>query len=197
MILYNNKHFNTYQDSATSLLWKGICTVCVNVHPPPDPHPPRAPKKVCERQKSIFLCQWEGCCHLQVSVSNCISVMKGGGREIQLEEQRDQYMGVKAQKGFPCGSAGKDSACHVGDLGLIPGLGRSLGEGNGYPLQYSGLENSMDCIVHGGHKESDMIEQLTHPRVKMEQRESSSLPETQLFPTSPPSFRIRRAPKNL
>ena len=51
--------------------------------------------------------------------------------------------------GFPCSSAGKESACNAGDLGLIPGLGRSPGEGNGYPLQYSGLENSMDCIVHG------------------------------------------------
>ena len=50
--------------------------------------------------------------------------------------------------GFPCGSAGKESACNAGDLGLIPGLGRSPGEGKGYPLQYSGLENSMDCIVH-------------------------------------------------
>ena len=50
--------------------------------------------------------------------------------------------------GFPCGSAGKESACNVGDLGSIPGLGRSPGEGKGYPLQYSGLENSMDCIVH-------------------------------------------------
>ena len=51
--------------------------------------------------------------------------------------------------GFPCGSAGKESTCNVGDLGLIPGLRRSPGEGKGYPLQYSGLENSMDCIVHG------------------------------------------------
>jgi len=50
--------------------------------------------------------------------------------------------------GFPCGSAGKESACSAGD-GLIPGLGRSPGEGKGYPLQYSSLENSMDCIVHG------------------------------------------------
>ena len=48
--------------------------------------------------------------------------------------------------GFPCGSASKESACSVGDLGSIPGLGRSLGEGKGYPLQYSGLENSMDYI---------------------------------------------------
>ena len=46
--------------------------------------------------------------------------------------------------GFPGGSVGKESACNAGDLGLIPGLGRSPGEGNGCPLQYSGLENSMD-----------------------------------------------------
>ena len=48
--------------------------------------------------------------------------------------------------GFPRGSAGKESACNVGDLGLIPGLGRSPGEGKGYPIQYSGLENSMDSL---------------------------------------------------
>ena len=51
--------------------------------------------------------------------------------------------------GFPGGSAGKESACNAGGLGLIPGLGRSPGEGKGNPLQYSGLKNSMDCIVHG------------------------------------------------
>ena len=51
--------------------------------------------------------------------------------------------------GLPCGSAGKEYACNAGDLGSIPGLGRSPGEGKGYPLQYSGLENSTDCIVHG------------------------------------------------
>jgi len=50
---------------------------------------------------------------------------------------------------FTCSSAGEESACNVGDLGSIPGSGRSPGEGKGYPLQYSGLENSMDCIVHG------------------------------------------------
>ena len=53
------------------------------------------------------------------------------------------------QKGFPGGSAGKESACKVGDLGLIPGLGRSTRDGNCYPLQYSGLETSIDCVVHG------------------------------------------------
>ena len=51
--------------------------------------------------------------------------------------------------GFPCCLAGKESACNVGDLDLIPGLGKSPGEGKGYPLQYSGLEKSMDCIAHG------------------------------------------------
>ena len=62
--------------------------------------------------------------------------------------------------GFPSGSAGKESTCNVGDLGSIPGLGRSLGEGNGYLLQYSGLENSIDWYSPWGHKESDTTEQL-------------------------------------
>ena len=48
-----------------------------------------------------------------------------------------------------CDSAGKESACNVGDLGSIPGFERSPGEGKGYPLQYSSLENPMGCIVHG------------------------------------------------
>ena len=50
--------------------------------------------------------------------------------------------------GFPCGSAGKEFAYSVRDLGLIPRLGRSPGEGKGSPLEYSGLENSMDFVVH-------------------------------------------------
>ena len=58
-------------------------------------------------------------------------------------------------RGFPCGSAGIESTCSAGDLGSIPGLGRSPGAGKGYPLQYSGLQNSMDCI------ESDMSERLS------------------------------------
>ena len=51
-------------------------------------------------------------------------------------------------RGFTDSSVGKESACNAGDLGSIPGLRGSPGEGKGYPLQYSGLENSMDCIVH-------------------------------------------------
>ena len=58
---------------------------------------------------------------------------------------------------FPWGSAGKESACNAGDLGLIPGLGRSPGEGKGYPVQCSGLENSMDCIVLGVAKSQTQL----------------------------------------
>ena len=51
--------------------------------------------------------------------------------------------------GLPCGLAGKEFTCNARDLCSILGLGRSLKEGKGYPPQYSGLENSMDCVVHG------------------------------------------------
>ena len=67
-------------------------------------------------------------------------------------------------EGFPSGSDSKTSACNAGDLDSIPGSGRSPGEGNGYPLDYSCLENPMDrraWCSPWGHKESDMTEQLT------------------------------------
>ena len=68
-------------------------------------------------------------------------------------------------KDFHCDSAGKESACNVGDVGSIPGLGRSPREGKGYPLQYSGLENSIGCIVHGVAKSQTQLSDflsLTH-----------------------------------
>ena len=67
--------------------------------------------------------------------------------------------------GCPGGSAGKESASNAGDLGSVPGLGRSPGEGKGYLLQDSGLQNPIDCIVRGGRKESDTTERLSlfHP----------------------------------
>ena len=67
--------------------------------------------------------------------------------EMDLKKMVDGVL--KEAGGFPHSSVGKESACNAGDLGLISGLGRSPGEGKGYPLQYSGLENSTDCIVHG------------------------------------------------
>ena len=76
---------------------------------------------------------------------------------IWLTEQRlrklyavhEELLGGSYELGFPCGSAGKESACNERDLALIPVLGRSPGEGKGYPLQYSCLENSRDCIGYG------------------------------------------------
>ena len=64
--------------------------------------------------------------------------------------------------GVPGGSVGKVSTCDAGDLGSIPGSGRFPGEGRGYPLQYSGLKNTIDCIVYGV-AESDTTERLTCP----------------------------------
>ena len=77
--------------------------------------------------------------HTEVSPSS----IPGSGRSAGDRRPTPVFLG------FPCGSAGKESACNAGDLGSIPGLGRCSGEGKGYPFQYSGLENSMDCIVHG------------------------------------------------
>ena len=76
----------------------------------------------------------QGECH---SVLKCVPLLK---HQKYLEK-------VLCKLGFPGGSAGEESVCNAGDRGSIPGLGRSPGQGNSYPLQYSGLENSMDCIV--------------------------------------------------
>ena len=64
---------------------------------------------------------------------------------------------------FPGGSAGKESSCNMGDLGLSSELGRSPGEGKRYPLQNSGLENSMDCTVHGVAKSQTQLNNLQVP----------------------------------
>ena len=79
------------------------------------------------------------------------------GQEDLLEKGQATHSSIL---GLPCGSAGKECSCNVEDLGLIPGLGRSPGEGKVYTLQYPGLENSMVCIVHGV-AESDTTEQLS------------------------------------
>ena len=59
--------------------------------------------------------------------------------------------------GFPCVSDSKESICIEVDLGLIPGFGRFPGEGKVYPVQYSGFENSMDCIAHGVTKSQTLL----------------------------------------
>ena len=83
------------------------------------------------------------------------SVFKGTERN--LDSPHSIFTPSLCPQGFKCGSAGKESACNAEDLGSIPGLGRSPGEGNSYPLQYSGLENSMDCIVHGVAKNQTQL----------------------------------------
>ena len=80
---------------------------------------------------------------------------------------------LHCKQGFPVGSDSKESACNAEGLGLKLGSGRSSGEGNGYSLQYSSLENSMNkgawwAPVYGGHKESDMTKQLTNVSNLME-----------------------------
>ena len=77
--------------------------------------------------------------------------------EVKLSLKWSHLNHLLQLKGFPCGSAGRESACNEGDLGSISGLGRSPGEGKGYPLQYSGLENFMDCIVHGDAKSQTQL----------------------------------------
>ena len=80
----------------------------------------------------------------------------------ELDSHRQKNTAHFSILGFPCGSVGKESTRNVGDLGSTPGLRRSPGEGDGYPLQYSGLENSMDCIYSPWDcKESEMTEQLS------------------------------------
>ena len=78
-------------------------------------------------------------------------------------KRREREMGqhlwaLDLRRGFPGGSAGKESTCNAGDPGLIPGSGRSPGEGKGNPLQYPDLENPMECIVHGVAKSQTLCD---------------------------------------
>ena len=109
--------------------------------------------------------------------------MNGNTAEIRGRVQcnHSAYLCGFSLEGFPGGSAGKESACNVGDLGLIPGLGISPGEGNSYPLQCSGLENSMDYFVYGVAKsQTRLIDFHFHflfsspPRMARDQRISGS-----------------------
>ena len=94
--------------------------------------------------------------------------------------------------GFPCGSAGKESTCSEGDLGSIPGLGRSSREGKRYPLQCSGLENSMDYTVHGVAKSQTWVSDFHfHFCVKCSLGISNFLEEKILiFPISAKSLQL-------
>ena len=85
--------------------------------------------------------------------------------------------------GFPCGSAGEESSCNAGNLGSIPRLGRS-GEGKGYPLQYSGLENSTDCIIHGVTKSQIHLSNFHFQGFCLDSAETLQSPHTSIQLTS-------------
>ena len=100
---------------------------------------------------------WPGKFHRQRRLAACSSRSR-----ICKESDMTNQLSLSLHKNFPGGSDGKVSVYNVGDLGSIPGLGRFSGEGNGNPLQYSCLENSMDIGARcpWGHKESDTTERL-------------------------------------
>ena len=93
-----------------------------------------------------------------VTLNNRLYISEPSSLFVKKNHQHHRVYLLRGRRdhGLPKGSAGKESPCNLADRSSIPGLGRSPGEVKGYPLQYSGLENSMDCIVHGvvkSHKE--------------------------------------------
>ena len=89
--------------------------------------------------------------HLMQKADSLKTLMLGKieGRRRRGWQRRRRLNGITDSMGFPDTSVGSESTCNEGDPGSIAGSGRSSWEGIGYPLQYSGLENFMDCIVHG------------------------------------------------
>ena len=108
---------------------------------------------ICGTSLLLLLCQWNKWDHQWRERAGKRGLCRGVRCEIIIRitmlALNSIYCVPHIIWGFPCGSAGRESACNAGDLGSIPGLGRFPGEGKGYPLLYSGLENSMDCIVYG------------------------------------------------
>ena len=100
------------------------------------------------------------------------------------------------EHGFSCGSVSKEFPCHASDLGSIPALGRSLGEGKGYSLQDSGLENSMDCIVHRVTKSQTRLSDL-HFRAEVPQRYKMTEMVHTVFTLSGPHAAAAAAAKSL
>ena len=110
-------------------------------------------KEVGKLKPSYITCEeillYRGFPHSSVGKESTCSAGDPGDSWVRKICWRRDRLPTPLFLGFPCGSAGKESACNAGDLRLIPGMGRSPGKGKGYPFQYSGLENSMDCVVHG------------------------------------------------
>ena len=133
--------FTSFQlyDSASAINWK------CKIHPPllfSTANTKHLISKKGKRDRAILCCVW-------------LILLVHSNHQNKQTNKLDGYSVVLVTKfgtniyTLICGSAGEESACNTEDLGLIPGLGRSPGKGKGYPLQYSGLENSMDYTVHG------------------------------------------------
>ena len=93
-------------------------------------------------------------------VKNSPAIQETLVRFLGQEDPLEKRIGYPLQSSWASLVAGKESTCNVGYLGSIPGLGRSTREGNGYPLQYSSLENSMDCLVHGIAKSQTQLSEF-------------------------------------
>ena len=105
---------------------------------------------------------------MQIFAERCLVVgfSPWNGRLSYIDSNVPSFLNFSLEAGFPCGSAGKESACNAGDLGSIPRLGRCPGGGHGNPLQYSYLENlhgqrSLADYSPWGRKELDTTEQLS------------------------------------
>ena len=115
-------------------------------------------------------------------------------RKIPWRKVVVQYKMIKSTLGFPSGSVGRESACSARDLGLIPCLGRSLGERNSYPLQYSSLENPMDCTVQGIAKSWTLLSNF-HLTLLQSQTTASLLSYPQ-SPQQQQEWNISRMPRS-
>ena len=110
---------------------------------PSDPMDCRPPGPSVHGIFQARVLEWGAMIHMIIEMDICMNSCWAYHRYICI--QIETFIDVCIYTlGFPCGSAGKESACNAGDLGLIPVLKKSPREGKGYPLQYSGLENSMD-----------------------------------------------------
>ena len=115
-----------------------------------------------------FLVMWEApkverFCISDLRPQNTHSIHRSTVWPCRLYSQMSIRGMVPSHMGFPSSLAGKESTCNAGHPSSTPGLGRSPGEGNGYPLQFSVLENSMDCVVHRVTKSGTRLSDFHFP----------------------------------
>ena len=113
--------------------------------------------KEIQRAKKIRLCLTNSALQARIFSSSFCGLSDCPSKRTLVEEKEEEEKAAALTATNHCGSAGKQSAHNVGDLGSIPGVGRFSREGKRYSLQYSGLENSMDCIGHGITKSQKQI----------------------------------------